>query len=352
MKKIMAVILAILCAVSFAAAEGKQGEAVPEQEQRLSYFWFTYGGYMPSVNYEVFTLQDEYYLCIGEGPSLKIDSSVAEALSGIIASYGLVSWDGFNENDPYVLDGEGFSMRLVLSDGTQAEASGENSFPDGYHSVKNEILELLDSAAAGRRGDVTGIYRYEGEGAGGDFTITIARNGSYTFYEGPLSSYIGGGEWMMANSRMDLYEDGEKGEWMHFTFIPGEAALVFVQDEYSDNFLYVHVPDGGRFIRDTSAEYGTEAVLTFGSFDGGGPAYAPEIEDRGILTFRTDVQYRDENHAELDGAAYDVVFYFAGLAPGTTKVTVHAKSPVAGDEEYVYLATVDDNLNVLITEIE
>ena len=350
MRRIMAVILAIMCVISFAAAEGKQGEAAPEEERRLSYFWFTYGGYMPSVNYEVFMLQDEYYLCIGEGPSMKIDPSVAEALSGIIASRDLVSWDGFNENDPYVLDGEGFSMRLVFSDGTQAEASGENSFPDGYHNAKNEMIELLDKAAAGRRGDVTGIYRYEGEGAGGDFTITIARNGSYTFYEGPLSSYIGSGAWYMANSRMELYEDGEKGYWMHFTFIPVEDALVFTQDEYSDNFLYVQVPDGGRFIRDTSVPYGTEAELAFDSFDGGGPAYAPEIEDRDILTFRTDVEYRDENHAELDGAAYDVIFYFAGLAPGTTKVTVHAQSPAAGDEEYVYTATVDENLNVVMEE--
>ena len=110
------------------------------------------------------------------------------------------------------------------------------------------------------------------------------------------------------------------------------------------------VPDGARFVRDSSEPYGTTADLTFDSFDGGGPFYRVLVDDFSIVTYTADVRYRDENHAELDGAAFDYIYTFVGLRPGTARITV--TSDMQGEkEQYLYTATVDENLNVTIQEL-
>ena len=62
--------------------------------------------------------------------------------------------------------------------------------------------------------------------------------------------------------------------------------------------------------------------------------------------------YGSQNHAEIDGAAYDWVITFTGLAPGETKVTVSARSPIADNFDSYYTASVDEELNVTLTLIE
>lgn len=66
-------------------------------------------------------------------------------------------------------------------------------------------------------GDITGTYVYEGEGFGGDFTVTIREDGTFTYYEGPLSSIFGDGTWYLA--------------------------------EDSADFIFVDVADGDRFLK-------------------------------------------------------------------------------------------------------
>ena len=303
---------------------------------------------MVGRTYEVFMLGDEYYLCLNEEPSRRIGPETVEALALIITKYDIAGWNGFHENNPYVLDGEDFSLEYTLADGTVVSAHGSNEFPDHYHAATGEIIELLEAAGSGGKREATGIYRYEGEGFGGEFTITIARDGTYSFYEGPLSSYMGGGEWFISGSRMYMTE--ESGLDLYFTMIVTEDALVYVQDE-SDDFPYIKVPDGGKFVWDAAADYAKTYRLTFESFDGGGPYYRIEIEDYGMLTWFTDLRYRDENHAEIDGAAYEIYFDFAGKKPGTTRVVIHSESPIAGNEDYKYRAVVDENLNVTMEQI-
>ena len=108
------------------------------------------------------------------------------------------------------------------------------------------IRELLEEALPAEPAPVTGTYLYEGGGFFGDFTLTLTEDGRYTFYEGPLSSYIGGGRWFTSGSFLYLSED--QGLTLFNTLIPVRDALIF-QAEDSDNFVYVKVPDGGRFLR-------------------------------------------------------------------------------------------------------
>ncbi len=99
---------------------------------------------------------------------------------------------------------------------------------------------------------LAGAYQYEGEGIGGDFTITLNADGTYTFYEGPLSSYRGAGTWDVYENAVYLTE-GEGGFELSFLFGAEENALVYLAAG-SDAFVYVKVQDEERFIKQTVCE--------------------------------------------------------------------------------------------------
>ena len=55
--------------------------------------------------------------------------------------------------------------------------------------------------------DVAGkTFVWEKEGAGGDFTITLNEDGTYEYYVGFLSSYIGSGNWTVEGSELTMTE--------------------------------------------------------------------------------------------------------------------------------------------------
>ncbi len=90
---------------------------------------------------------------------------------------------------------------------------------------------------------LAGNYVYEQDGFGGKFSVTLKNDGSFTYYEGALSSYIGGGTWT-AEKETVVLKDGDRT----FCFAIERGALVFVADR-SDTFLYVDVQDGDRFVK-------------------------------------------------------------------------------------------------------
>lgn len=91
-------------------------------------------------------------------------------------------------------------------------------------------------------------------------------------------------------------------------------------------------------------------TLTLHSFDGGGPEYSIGIEDPSILYCASEIRYSKANHEELEGAGYTETFTFTALKPGQTRVTLSARSPIAGNYDQTYLATVDDALRIRLTE--
>ena len=99
--------------------------------------------------------------------------------------------------------------------------------------------------------DIAGTYQYEGEGFGGDFTITLNSDGTYEFYEGSLSSYMGGGIWSRDDDTVHMIE--ENGYDLKFTFEIQNDALIY-SAAGSDAFLYVDVSDGERFVRQNTLE--------------------------------------------------------------------------------------------------
>ena len=92
---------------------------------------------------------------------------------------------------------------------------------------------------------------------------------------------------------------------------------------------------------------GQPAVLSFHSFDGGGPEYSIVL-DSDIVSWKSAREYADANHDELDGAAYQVVFTFTGVKPGEATMTVEERSPIAGNLDHEYAVKVDNDLNVTV----
>ena len=84
-------------------------------------------------------------------------------------------------------------------------------------------------------------YQYEKDGFGGSFIIRLEEDGTFTYYEGSLSSHIGTGEWSLEKDVVTLQETDR-----HFCFRVEEESLIF-QAEPSGSFDYLTVADGERF---------------------------------------------------------------------------------------------------------
>jgi len=91
------------------------------------------------------------------------------------------------------------------------------------------------------------------------------------------------------------------------------------------------------------------AILSFSSFDGGGPEYSVTVEDPSIVSWTSRRDYADENHEELDGASYTVRFEFTGLKEGDTYIIVSARSPITDEYDSRYAVSVDSSLKVTVT---
>ena len=86
-------------------------------------------------------------------------------------------------------------------------------------------------------------YIYEGDDAVGQFAITINENGTFSYFEGAASSYIGVGEWTVEENKICL-TDRDNPLVNYFRFKDGK--LVFIEKN-STNFTYVKVSDGDTF---------------------------------------------------------------------------------------------------------
>lgn len=91
-------------------------------------------------------------------------------------------------------------------------------------------------------------YVWEKEGFGGYFVITLVKDGTFSYYEGMLSSHIGLGNWTVKDGILTLTEKNNKRTYL---FSAQNGALVFI-GEGSDRFVYVSVMDGDKFIKDNS----------------------------------------------------------------------------------------------------
>ena len=90
------------------------------------------------------------------------------------------------------------------------------------------------------------IYVYEKEGIMGSFTLTLYRDGTFSYYEGFASSYLGEGTWEQDGEMITLTDAELAGTSLVNHFRMDGSDLVFVEDG-SSNFIYVKVRDAERF---------------------------------------------------------------------------------------------------------
>ncbi len=100
--------------------------------------------------------------------------------------------------------------------------------------------------------------------------------------------------------------------------------------------------------KDKKPEGKKEAVLQFDSFDGGGPEYKIKVKDKSIVKYTCEKQYEKDDHEELDGAGFDIVYTFKGKKPGKTDIVVTGASPDNKNYRAAYTAKVDKKLNITI----
>ena len=169
-----------------------------------------------------------------------------------------------NDINKYISQRFGFDNVKMVNDKYAVIHGGVDSTPEvsaffdldkGHYckvrtfGTENELMEILnvldrkklylhetDNSVAGK------VYVYEKEGMGGDFTIYLDENGTFTYYEGCLSSYIGSGTWEVSDDILTLNSVDDKK--IHLR-IDGDD-LVYIADG-SEQFYYTKVNDGDRF---------------------------------------------------------------------------------------------------------
>ena len=87
-------------------------------------------------------------------------------------------------------------------------------------------------------------------------------------------------------------------------------------------------------------------TLSFHSFDGGGPIYEIKLENKGIVTWYSQIKYYNDNHENLCGAGYDVIYTLYPMRKGKTTAIVKGDSPICFEPDRQILIDVDDNFNI------
>lgn len=108
-------------------------------------------------------------------------------------------------------------------------------------------LVLTGCSSTPRAEDLFGkIFYYEKDGFGSYFFITVQEDGSFSYYEGALSSYLGFGSWTLEGDLLTLTDTVLEDHPRVFCFRVKGNDLIFLADR-SDEFTYVDVADGERF---------------------------------------------------------------------------------------------------------
>ena len=84
-----------------------------------------------------------YRVSVDEGPEQPFSAGAVDELMSAIEALGVAAWEGFNESDYSVEDGENFHLEIRFTDGTGVSARGDNAFPDNYDEAMAEMWRIL-----------------------------------------------------------------------------------------------------------------------------------------------------------------------------------------------------------------
>lgn len=113
------------------------------------------------------------------------------------------------------------------------------------------ITLALLAAACGKSGEVSlksGIYTLQDveREVPGDFTITIYEDGTFEYYETPISSYFGTGHYSIEEDIVTLKEDQDSGAGNVNYYQIADGNLLFIEED-SANYHFVPLEEGAVF---------------------------------------------------------------------------------------------------------
>ena len=232
-KLILLAVIAALLAAGYVAWDHSYTDTISEKDLEQASYWMNSFGYGAS-DLQVRNLYDKHdhakYL-------------YAYSKSGFVILY--------KNGHQFIEGGQGLRFTNYLSDDYKlyyfapmgycagpADMSFKEAKAQGLlHNIHQE--EMNAQNLYGR------TFVWEKGGFGGDFTITLNEDGTYEYYAGYLSSYIGQGNWTVTGSELTMTETSGYDLTFHFTI--KEDELIYIA-EGSSKFAYVTVEDGDRFI--------------------------------------------------------------------------------------------------------
>ncbi len=280
-----------------------------------------------------------YYLVIGSEGVTSIQISGEKASSGVVNADGSAFTKGekvWLEPLEGVKDLRGISVTALGKDG---EILYVLSIPEGMADA--DVINLVGSdgwlLVPENFLHVGKTYVYEKEGFPDTFAITLYEDGTFTYYEGMLSSYIGNGSWEEKDGLITLTDDAfADNPLVNCLKYDGED-LVFVA-QGSSNFIYVKVEDGARF------HYTEGSISPFGGVDG------PEnIVEKQKLTLE-DVRSLSQKGDALTWSDFEEYAYIetgSGLYIRVYEIDEMFELWIGGagpdsDPMYIYLSLADD----------
>ena len=144
---VLIIVLAIILIIKF-----RKGNVIMGSVEEFNFFYTRGYAYNADIRYRFYhDVKDNEYVIVkkpygkSEEESLKIEVSeeFQKKLVELLNKYKVSSWDGFNESDKDVLDGDSFSLTVIYNLG-KVHASGYMSWPKNYSDFKKEIIALFD----------------------------------------------------------------------------------------------------------------------------------------------------------------------------------------------------------------
>ncbi len=121
----------------------------------LNHFSFHYSFVMAETDYsyELSKTEDGFQLSYNsmtcaDSVEVALTSLQMECILSILNQYNVEGWAGFHEEDPDCCDGDGFMVKMTISD-CNMMAIGSNCYPEGYHQFKKELDEIVNTIIKG-----------------------------------------------------------------------------------------------------------------------------------------------------------------------------------------------------------
>ena len=141
--------------------------------------------------------------------SIALDDVIASSVARINATSGDVKFTAFDSAEIYIkvttgdVEGDLLSSKVFVTDTTTGDVKVPYSTEGGVCDIKSTTgdIEIYVVEHSSR------IYVWEKEGFGGNFSISLFADGTFQYYEGMLSSYIGMGTWSREGDIITLTEE-------------------------------------------------------------------------------------------------------------------------------------------------